>query len=228
MRIHEKYFKALEGCGDWLTVSEWAVKVGELFPDILVKAEKEAANQKNETTGLREIAARISSRLSAGGFENIEIDTAERPKKVRHISAEEQSGHLEQDIEEDVAPLKRNEIIKLHTESLTVHELYRIDELETISRLLKVYFVLDFEVDHAQALLNSDSPGQHHPDNLQLLLKNHNGKKHSKNWQRFLLDEQVEYITTAIKLQDIVAQRLDIKLENTVLTSLIQRLNEVY
>jgi hypothetical protein len=228
MRIHEKYLKALEAHGDWLTVSEWAVKVGVLFPDILSKAEKEAANQKNDTTGLREIAARISSRLSSGGFENIDIDTAERPKKVRYMSAEEQSENLEQDVEEDVAPLKRNEIIKLHAESLTLHELYRIDELETISKLLKVYFALEFEVDHAQALLNPDTPGQHHPNNLQLLLKNHNGKKYSKNWPRFSIDEQVEYISTAIKLQEIVAQRLDIQLEKSVLNSLIQRLQEVY
>jgi hypothetical protein len=64
---------------------------------------------------------------------------------------------------------------------------------------------LDFEVDHSQALLNPDSPGKHHPDNLQLLLKSHNGKKHSKNWERFSLEEQVEYITTAINLQKIVA-----------------------
>ena len=35
---------------------------------LLAKAEKEAANQKNDTTGLRKRAARISSRLSSGGF----------------------------------------------------------------------------------------------------------------------------------------------------------------
>ena len=180
------------------------------------------------STGLREIAARISSRLSADKFENIEIDTSERPKKVRYISTEEKTEHTEKDIEEDVAPLKRNDIIKRHTESLTIHELYRIDELEAIAKQIKTYFALDFEVDHSQALLNPDSPGKHHPDNLQLLLKNHNGKKHSKNWDRFSFDEQVEYITTAIKLQGIVAQRLDVQLDPSVLTLLIQRLKDVY
>jgi hypothetical protein len=228
MKLHEKYLKALEDNGDWLTVSEWALKVADLYPEILVNAEKDAVNQKNETTGLREIAARISSRLSANGFENIDIDTSERPKKVRYISPEEKTEHFDQDLEEDVAPLKRNELIKLHTESLTIHELYRIDEMETISKQIKAYFSLDFEVDHAQALLNPQSPGKHHPDNLQLLLKAHNGKKHSKNWERFSFDEQGEYIATAVKLQEIVAQRLDVQLESSVLTSLIQRLKEVY
>lgn len=228
MKLHEKYLRALENNGDWLTVSEWALKVAELYPEILVNAEKDAINQKNETTGLREIAARISSRLSANGFDNIDIDTSDRPKKVRYISIEEQTEHLNQDIEEDVAPLKRNELIKIHTESLTIHEIYRIDEMEAISKQIKTYFALDFEVDHSQALLNTESPGKHHPDNLQLLLKNHNGKKHSKNWERFSFDEQVEYIATAIKLQEIVAQRLGIELETSVLTSLIQRLKNVY
>jgi len=228
MKLHEKYLKALEDNGDWLTVSEWALKVADLYPEILVNAEKDAVNQKNETTGLREIAARISSRLSANGFENIDIDTSERPKKVRYISLEEQTEHLNQDIEEDVAPLKRNELIKLHTESLTTHELYQIDEMETISKQIKAYFSLDFEVDHAQALLNPESPGKHHPDNLQLLLKAHNGKKHSKNWERFSFDEQAEYIATAVKLQEIVAKRLDVQLESSVLALLIQRLKEVY
>ena len=198
MKIHEQYLKAIEDYNEWLTVSEWAVRVGNLYPDILEKAEEEALNQKNDTTGLREIAARISSRLSADKFENIEIDTSERPKKVRYISAKAKTEHIEQDIEDDIAPLKRNDIIKCHTVSLTTHELYRIDELETISKKLKEYFSLDFEVDHAQALLNPESAGQHHPNNLQLLLKNHNGKKHSKNWERFSIDEQIDYINSAI------------------------------
>ncbi|WP_413693826.1 HNH endonuclease [Psychromonas sp. KJ10-2] len=228
MRVHEKYLRAIEDHNDWLTVSEWAVKVADIYPDILKKAEEDALNQKNDTTGLREIAARISSRLSAGGFANIEVDISERPKKARYISQEERTDHLDQDIEEDVAPLKRHDIIRHHIESLTTHELYRIDELEAISKQIKTYFSLDFEVDHSQALLNPDSPGKHHPDNLQLLLKSHNGKKHSKNWVRFSFDEQVEYITTAVKLQEIVAARLDVKLESSILALLIQRLKDVY
>jgi len=228
IKIHEQYLKAIEGYDEWLTVSEWAVRVGDLYPDILKKAEEEALNQKNDTTGLREIAARISSRLSADKFENVEVDASERPKKVRYITTENITEHVEQDLEDDIAPLKRSDIIKRHVDSLTTHELYRIDELETISKKLKEYFSLDFEVDHAQALLNPDSPGEHHPDNLQLLLKSHNGKKHSKNWARFSIDEQVDYINSAIKLQSLLAPRMDLKFEYSVLSSLLQRLKDVY
>ena len=35
------YLDALKTINDWATVSEWAIKVGELYSDILEKAEKE-------------------------------------------------------------------------------------------------------------------------------------------------------------------------------------------
>jgi len=100
--------------------------------------------------------------------------------------------------------------------------------IETISKQLRAYFGLDFEVDHAIALLNQTQPGIHHPDNFQLLLKAHNSKKSNNNWDRFTLNEQIEYILAAIKLQDLVASRFHIDMENTVFDSLIERLKSVY
>ena len=70
----QKYLEALKTFDDWVIVSEWAMRVGELYPDILEAANEQAINQANETTGLRELAARISSRLSTGGFPEVEID----------------------------------------------------------------------------------------------------------------------------------------------------------
>ena len=58
MKIYEKYAEALKTFNDFITVSEWAQKVSEMYPDLYKKAEKEAREQKNDTTGLREIAAR--------------------------------------------------------------------------------------------------------------------------------------------------------------------------
>ena len=86
MKIYEKYAEALKTFNDFITVSEWAQKVSEMYPDLYKKAEKEAKEQKNDTTGLREIAARISSRLSAGGFKNVIIDESERPRKVKYLT----------------------------------------------------------------------------------------------------------------------------------------------
>ena len=51
----QKYLEALKTFDDWVIVSEWAVRVGELYPDILEAANEQAANQANETIGLREL-----------------------------------------------------------------------------------------------------------------------------------------------------------------------------
>ena len=229
MNISEKYLDALKKIGDWVIVSDWAASFGELYPDILEKADREAANQASDTTGIREIAARISSNIHRGAYaEEIEIDDSERPRKVRFIREEERAAHLEQDIDDDIAPIRRDERIRSAAQSFSTHEKYRTDEFESLSKQMKLFFGLDFEVDHAQALLNKETAGKHHPDNLQLLLKAHNGKKQNNNWQRFSLDEQIEYIESAIKLQALVAPRLGIELADQVLESLLDRLKRIY
>jgi len=53
MKIHEKYLEALKTFDDYVTVSERAEKVGILYPDLLEKANQEAKNQENDTTGLK-------------------------------------------------------------------------------------------------------------------------------------------------------------------------------
>jgi hypothetical protein len=229
MKIREKYLEALKQIDGWAIVSDWAIKVGEIYPDLLAKAEDEAANQANETTGLREIAARISSAISTGAWKNkIEIDTSERPRKVRYIPEERRNEHEAQELEEDVEPLKRDEIIKRDMSEWRAREKYRGDEFEAISRQLKIFLNLEFEVDHANALLNSGHPGKHHPDNLQLLLKTHNVKKKNDNWKRFTFDEQVEYIKAAIRLQRSVASNLNLEMDESVIDSLVERLGKVF
>jgi len=202
----QKYLEALKTFHDWVIVSEWATKVGEVYPDLLAEANAQAEKQANPTTGLRELAARISSRLSSGGFPEVEIDESERPRKVRYISEEDKKVRIEDELEADIEPLTRLERIRKDTESLGEYERYRIEELETISKQLNKFFSLDFEVDHALALLNTSQAGKHHPDNLQLLIKAHNGKKNKKNWERFNIDEQIEYIKHVIALQTLIAR----------------------
>ena len=228
MTKSQKYLEALKSFEDWVVVSEWATKVGELYPDLLETANKQAANQANETTGLRELAARISSNLSSGGFSDVEVDDSERPRKVRYISEVDKQTRIEDELEADIEPLTRAERIRSDFEELTEVERYRIEEIETISRQLNKFFSVDFEVDHATALLNPTESGKHHPDNLQLLIKAHNGKKNKKNWQRFTIDEQKEYIKHVLALQTLIASRLGVSLVNDVLESLLERLAKVY
>jgi len=228
MTKSQKYLEALKSFDGWVIVSEWAVRVGELYPEILKEANEQAANQANETTGLRELAARISSRLSTGGFKDVEIDDSERPRKVRYISPEQKEERIEEELESDIEPLTRAERIRQDMQSLSEIERYRIEEFEAIAKQLNRFFSLDFEVDHASALLHPTDPGKHHPDNLQLLIKAHNGKKNKRNWRRFTFDEQKEYIQRVVALQTMIATRLEIALVDDVLENLLERLEKIY
>ena len=228
MKIHEKYTEALKTFSEFVTVIEWTQKVCELYPDLLEKAEKEAKAQKNDTTGLREIAARISSRLSSGNFKNVLIDDSERPRKVKHLTSEEQKNNQEIELNYDIEPITRIEIINQAKENLKIFEIYRLDEFKNIQKAFKDFFSLDFELDHANALLDRENQGKHHPDNIQLLLKYHNGKKNNKSWERFDFEAQRNYIKDAIKLQSNVSESFDIELDNEVLSQLLNRLKAIY
>ena len=229
MNISDKYLETLKAFTDWVTVSDWAVRVGEMYPDLLEKANKEAAAYKKPSTGQREIAARISSWVSSGGFGGlIEVDESERPRKVRYMSEEQQALLVEKEIEEDTEPLTRLQIIKRSTDELSTKDLYRYEEMRSISSLLNTFFRLDFEVDHAIAILNAETPGLHHPDNLQIIQKSHNRMKHSSNWQRFSIDEQIDYIRSVVRVQSIVAKKMDIDLDESVIESILVRLKMVF
>lgn len=229
MKITEKYLEALKTFTDYVTVSEWAQRFSEMFPDELEKANKQAANQKQDTTGLREIAARISSRLSTGGYsKEVLIDDSERPRKVKYITKDELIEQEQIEIDEDIEPLRRQDIINNATNQLEIFALYRITEFENIQKAFKQFFGLDFEVDHAEALLNSEKQGEHHPSNLQLLLKYHNGKKNKNSWNRFTFEEQEDYIKKSVALHSLVADKFDVEIDNKILESLLNRLKEVY
>lgn len=228
MKIQEKYIEALKTFSEYVTVSEWALKVGELYPDLLAKADQEARDQIRDTTGIREIAARISSRLSTGGFKNVSIDDNEKPRKVKFISSEEKESLKEKELNEDIEPITRQEIINQDKDRLRIREVYRFDEFKNIQKAFKDFFSLDFELDHAQALLDHQKQGNHHPDNIQLLLKYHNGKKNNRSWKRFSYSDQENYIKDAIKLQSNVADKFEIELNNEILTQLFTRLKLIY
>lgn len=41
--INDKYLYALSAAAAWLTVSEWTLKIAELFPDLLANADAQSA-----------------------------------------------------------------------------------------------------------------------------------------------------------------------------------------
>jgi len=119
MTKSKNYLEALKSFDKWVIVSEWATRVGELYPDLLETANQQAANQANDTTRLRELAARISSNLSSGGFLDVEVDDSERPRKVRYISDTDKQTKIDDELEADIEPLTRAERIRSDFENLT-------------------------------------------------------------------------------------------------------------
>jgi hypothetical protein len=229
LSMAEKYLEVLKKINGWITVSEWAIKFGEMFPELLAKADLEAKSHKKPSTGLREIAARISSNVSTGKFTgHIEVDESERPKRVRVLSDEAVLNYIESEIETDLEPLTRAQKIRSDESKLTVKERYRISEFEGIISQLKEFFNLDFELEHAKAILNPSDPGPHHPDNMQILLKSHNRTKSNSNWERFSIKEQIEYIEAVVKVQKIVSQKMGIDMEDDVIRSVVERIKLIY
>jgi hypothetical protein len=229
MKISEKYLETLKIMNDWTTISEWAVKFCELNPDLFEKANREAINHKTPSTGLREIAARIGSWISTGDFASrVQVDDTVRPRRVRYISAEEASILVAKEVEEDVEPLNRAERIFADEKSLNQKEKYRVAEIFDIAKTMSRMFRLDFEVDHALAILSEANPGKHHPDNLQILTKAHNGRKNNTNWDRFTFEEQIEYMKSVIKVQKIVEHKMAVELDDALIENIISRLKLVY
>lgn len=222
--ISEQYLEALKDINGWATVSEWAQHVGKMFPDLLAKANAEAKEHKSKTTGLREIAARISSNISRGAYVGkISIDESESPRKVKFLTES-----VEAEIEDDIKEFDRDEIKEQDSSEWTEKDRYRFDELDRIKKQLSNYVGVSFELDHAKALANKDDPGKHHPDNLQIIIKGHNGKKSDSNWARFTIDEQIEYLQTMVKSYEIIAKKNKMEVEGSIIQSLIERLRIVY
>ncbi len=223
MTITEKYLEALQQMEGWVTSGEWALEVAELYPDLLEKANEQARNQKIDTTGMRELTARIASAIARGAYEDkIEIDATERPRKIRFSTEEEIQKHVDEELDEEMASLTRAQKIRKEYDELNDFDKYRIQELESIAKAFNSYFKTDLEVDHAQALMG-DIPGIHHPDNLQLLSKTHNRIKSKASWERMSLEKQLEYL---YKMKDYHA--MVFKVDEGIFKSLMERIEKVY
>lgn len=223
MTITDQYLEALKQMEGWVTGGEWALKVVEIYPDLLEKANEQAQNQMNETTGLRELTARIASAIARGAYEGqIEIDASERPRKIRYATEEEIQKHVTEELDEEMESLTRAQKIRKEYDELSDFDKYRILEFESIAKAFNSYFKTDLEVDHAKALMGN-MPGKHHPDNLQLLSKTHNRIKSKSSWDRLNLERQLEYLDKMKEYHTVV-----FNVDESIFKSLIERLKKVY
>ena len=217
----DKYLEALKQCEGWVTAAEWALKVAELYPKILEEAEEQAKGQKNETTGMRELTARIHSNVSRGAYKGeIEVDTSERPRKFRYATKEELDRIEEEELQEEMEELTRAERIRRDFQDLNIHERYRLEEMEAIAKTFNHYFKTDLEVDHATSLFEG---GRHHPDNMQIISKTHNRIKSKSSWNRMSLEKQIEYLR---RLKEYHSVLFDV--DDEIFESLMGRLQKVY
>lgn len=223
MTITDQYLEALKQVEGWVTGGEWALKVAEVYPDLLEKANEQARGQATPTTGMRELTARINSSIGRGAYEGkIEIDATEYPRKIRYATEEEIQKHVDEELDEEMESLTRSQKIRKEYDELSDFDKYRIQELESIAKAFNYYFKTDLEVDHAQALMG-DIPGIHHPDNLQLLSKTHNRIKSKASWDRMSLEKQLEYLYK-MKAYHIMVFSVD----DGIFASLIERIKKVY
>jgi len=229
LTINEMYLEALQSIGDWTTVSDWALKFAEIYPDQLEKAEKQAAAQKSDTNGLREIAARISSQTSRNEFGGrVEVDTSERPRKVIWLDDVNIKLHEQREQEEDIEPITRRQREKQQYDELSTKDKFRMTEFVDVISQLNKFFGTFFELEHAKSLMNKEDAGDHHPDNIQILLKTHNRSKSGKNWNRFSVEEQLDYISKVINVQKIISTKMGIEIDEEVLDMIFDKIKKIF
>jgi len=223
MTITDRYLEALKEIDGWVTVGEWALKVADLYPELLENAERQAQEQKNDTTGLRELMRRISSNITRGAYEGkIEIDTSYQPRRVKYIEEEEAKKHAEEEFNNELESLSRAERIRQDYESLSPYQRYRLQEFDAIAKTFNHYFKTDLEIDHAQSLMGTP-PGKHHPDNLQLISRTHNRIKSKKSWKRMSLEEQIRYLEKMISYHQTLFE-----VDPDIFSSLVNRIKIIY
>lgn len=220
---NEKYLEALKQIKDWTTVSDWAKKVAELYPEILKEANKQSKSYKRPSTGVREIAARIGAKFSTTTYDGlVEIDDSQRPRRVRFIKSQISQHNQKLSEKEEY---NRSKKIRYDNKNLSSHENYRKKEFEKITKTLSKELHINFELEHAAPLKGG---GKDNPNNMQILIKAHNGKKSTSKWTRFTLEEQIDYIRALIDIQKNLEKKMGVKLNDKIIEMVIANLRNIF
>ncbi len=225
----EKSMETLEKTTGWLELWDWADLVYAEHSDIAAVMDSRGAGWAIPKPGRRVIWGELQgiTRGNQRQPKNLIVDTS-GIKKVTYASDEEIEEYESNAEAKEEEYLSRKDIIKRDEESLTQIEKWNIDDFYVIAKMLNDSFNLDFEVDHAKALMNPIDPGNHHPDNLQILSKRFNGIKNSKNWDRYSWEEQEEHIRDCVDPYLKNRERLDIDGTKEDLDYIIDRLKKIY
>lgn len=207
----EQFIEALRTFDDFATVPEWARKFNELYPKAFENSNKGKYQQAKDS---------IWRHIGKNDFSNLECDSSGETKKYKYVSDETKQIEYE-------AEKQRGEIEESAEEKWSSIDKYRSTEMDLIVKTLNNIFKTNFEKDHAVSI-HSEKEKAHHPDNFQLLLKNHNGKKLTKNWKRFTFKEQENYIRKVIELQCLLKDKIGFDYDEKLLNLLLERLKAVF
>ncbi len=229
MTIKDQYLDTLKEIDDWVTISDWVDNICIKYPELLKKANEQGSNHTKPSSGVSNLLARVSSIITMNeGGSNVEVNREVNPREVRWVSDSVIKEHEVKDLEEDLASLTRRDKEKQGLALMSLFDRYRLDEFKDIASALNKYFRTDFEVDHARALMNLEDPGEHHPDNLQILAKKFNGIKNNKNWDRYSWEEQEVHIRDFFNPPLKAKEKLGIDGTQEILDALIARLKTIY
>jgi len=125
---------------------------------------------------------------------------------------------------------RRYSVLKKSKVSHSLFDKYRTEEFYEIAKQLTKILNINIEVDHANAICGSQN-GSHEVSNLQLLSREHNRKKHNKDWKRFSTEEQMEYLLALFEIQTLVdpaVKSQNLKEVYKIVKGLINRLELVF
>lgn len=222
MTKKERFIQVLKTFERPVSVSVWANKVVEHYPSIL----QQINSTTNEPMTLKALAANMSVKISKGEFSDIKILDVEPYRQVMYLSEDKKDNLTKIELNKDVESILIEEKILEDSKKLTKSDRYRLEELMHIREQLNRYFALNFVLHHAYSLVHSKQ-GKHHPDNLQLLTKEHSLLKKEGD-KKFSIEEQKAYIKRIISVHMMIDKSIDINLTDEVLEMLLDRLEKIY
>ena len=216
----DKFIEVLQSFNKPITVAEWAKRIIELYPAVLIQSNSKT---KDKMT-LKELVARMSLKVSKGEFSNVEVTFCNNYRTVFYLSEEMKQEQIKKHASKDIEPIVYEEKILQSLNNLSESETYRIEEFNAITFQLNKYFNLNFELFYLKSL---EQEGEYKAENIQLLTTEHK-QQEKKSFTRFTIEEQKAYIKRVIIVHMMVCKKLDISLTDEVLDMLLDRLAKIY
>jgi len=223
MTKQERFMDVLKTFETPITVSEWAKRVVEHYPSIL----NQINSKTNEQMTLKAFATTLSLKVSRGEFSELKVLDSEPYRRVIYLPENKKKDLIKEEVIKDIEPIVLESKIEEDLKKTSDHDRYRLEELNSICTQLNKYFILDFNLHHAQSLSDSKKSGRHHVDNIQLLTKEHSRLK-KDGTKKFSIEEQKAYIKRVISVHMMINKNIDINLTDEVLEMLLDRLEKIY